>query len=270
MRRYACWVLFGCLAPLASALGASTGPLVIEDLTSQTVTADNRAGHFQQAVGVSQDGQSVSNEAGLFELTNQLQLYQQQLAEMRGEIEELRNTIELMKVSDRERYLDLDMRINALSDQGAAPVADTVAVGAQASTPRAGQDAEAGKAGEAAYLAARNQILSGDQAAAIKAFNAYLTDYPKGKYVPDTHYWLGEMYRAEGSSASLDKAAKEFALLADTYPDSPKAPTALYKLAEVQSKQGKLPATKVSLNRLIKQFPNSDEASLARQMLQTL
>lgn len=261
-------IALGCFAPLA--WGAAKGPLVVEDLTSQTVTAQSAA--VAPTDNVLEEDISATNAAGLYELISQLQLYQQQLAELRGEVEELRNTIELMKVSDRERYIDLDTRINALTHQPSNQSGDSSAASneAERKSNQAATQTSADKDGEAAYVAARNQTLAGDPSAAISALKAYLKDYPQGKYVPDTHYWLGEMYRVDGSKEALARSENEFALLADTFPDSPKAPTALYKLAEVQSKQNKLPATKVSLNRLIKQFPDSEEANLAKQMLETL
>jgi TolA-binding protein len=54
------------------------------------------------------------------------------------------------------------------------------------------------------------------------------------------------------------------------YPRSKDAPTALYKYGVSQQRQRKTAAARTTLNRVIREYPNSTEADLARELLRTI
>lgn len=260
MKHTSVWVLLGLLVSSAQALGASTGPLTVEDLTSQAVTATN---HATATSANAQPGAAPAAD-GLMLLMQQLQGYQQQLDQLRGQVEELNHTLDEMKASARDRYMDLDTRITALTEKAQTPAAPAATPGAAAVSAADAQ------ADQDAYVAARNKLLSGDHKGATTSLAAYLKAWPKGQHVADAHYWLGEVYRIEGDKASLQKAADQFALLIKDFPKDSKVPAALYKLATVQAQQGQIVEAKVSLNRVLQQYPKSNEAKLAAQLLKAL
>jgi TolA-binding protein len=59
-------------------------------------------------------------------------------------------------------------------------------------------------------------------------------------------------------------------LVAQKYPDSPRAPTALYKRALYMEQQGNMTAARATLNDLVRKYPRSDEAALARDHLRSM
>lgn len=264
MKATALWIVVGLLVPGAAALGASTGPLAVEDLTAPTVTAGT--------AGAATSGSTLAGTAaqpdGLMVLMQQLQEQQQQLDQLRGQVEELNHTLGELKTGSRDRYLDLDARINALTEKNQATAAAEAAT--PATVPPTSTQAAPNPADQAAYVAARNKLLAGDHQGASTALAAYLKDYPKGQYVADARYWLGEVYRINGDKSSLQKAADQFSQLIKEFPHDEKVPGALYKLATVQAQQGKTGEAKVSLNRILQQFPNSNEAKLATKLLKAL
>lgn len=266
MKHTTLWVLLGLLVPGAQALGASTGPLVVEDLTSPTVTTSSNTVVSSPAQGAGSQQPAAAD--GLMVIMQQLQGYQQQLDQLRGQVEELNHTIDEMKSAARDRYMDLDTRITALTEGAQAPAATPATT--PATTATAPVSAAASQADQAAYVAARNKLLSGDHKGAATALAAYLKAYPKGQYVADAHYWLGEVYRIEGDKPSMQKAAEQFNLLIKDFPTDTKVPAALYKLATVQAQQGQIGPAKVSLNRVLQQYPKSNEAKLAAQLLKAL
>lgn len=259
MKHASLWLLFGLLVPGAQALGASTGPLAVEDLTVSTVTA---GGQVAQPAGAGSQA-AASSADGLLVLMQQLQEQQQQIDQLRGQVEELTHSLDGLKSGSRDRYLDLDARINALTEKSQTPPA-APATPAQPAAP-ANNPAD-----QAAYVAARNKLLGGDHQGATTALAAYLKDYPQGQYVADARYWLGEVYRINGDKASLQQAADQFSLLIKNHPRDEKVPSALYKLATVQAQQGKTGEAKVSLNRILQQYPDSSEAKLADKLLKAL
>ena len=67
----------------------------------------------------------------------------------------------------------------------------------------------------------------------------------------------------------MTAADSVYQLVAAKYPKSKAAPTALYKYALSLIAQKNTAPAKVALNRIVKDYPNSDEASLARDLLRT-
>ena len=56
----------------------------------------------------------------------------------------------------------------------------------------------------------------------------------------------------------------------DDYPEHSKAPTSLYTLAVMQARDEQVSQAKVNLHKLIKQYPDSSEASQAKTLLEQL
>src|SRR5699024_11084175 len=124
---------------------------------------------------------------GLYVLMQQIEQYQDQIQSLQGQVEELRHELDRLKAAERERYLDLDTRINALVDQTrTAPQTDAEA-GDDGGNTRAPADPEADRA---AYTAARGKLLERDFDAAAGAFETYLGDFPQGQFRAHAHFWL--------------------------------------------------------------------------------
>ena len=82
---------------------------------------------------------------------------------------------------------------------------------APTSSGQAGQAQEQpgeGEAYRAAYALVRGQQF--DQA--VQAFNQFLQNYPDGRYAPNAHYWLGELYLVV-QPQQLESSRQAFMLL---------------------------------------------------------
>jgi tol-pal system protein YbgF len=173
-----------------------------------------------------------------------------------------------MKQADRDRYLDLDTRINALSvSAGAAESTSTPAAGTgtgTATTKAADPEAE-----RAAYMAARELLYASRFNDSRQAFESYLATYPQGQFSDFSHFWLGESLRSL-EKPDVNKAMEQFRIVIERYPDSSRVPSAMYRLAVLQSETGKKAEATATLNRVIQQFPTSSEAGYARTMLEQL
>jgi len=249
MKRLSFGVLLAGLVVGAQA-APITGPLAVEDRTASSRSSSSAA--------------SVSDD-GLMLLMQQLQMQEQELATLRGQIEELRQQLEQMRQAERERFLDLDTRINALASSTVAPTA-TSGQAASPDEPTTSADPEAERS---AYTAAKEKLVSGDYSGAAAAFEGYLTSYPNGQFASFSHFWLGETYRGM-AKPQPDKAMSHFSAVIDKFPDSGKASAAMYKLAVLQYEGGDVTRAKVTLNKLIKQYPSSSDAGLAKSMLAQL
>ena len=78
----------------------------------------------------------------------------------------------------------------------------------------------------------------------------------------------------EEISASFDKSAAEaqeaFERVVSQYPDSTKAPGALFKIGRLQQASGDTAAARSSYQRVLDDYPASPAAGLARQRLDQL
>jgi len=196
-------------------------------------------------------------------LVIQVQELQDEVRNLRGQLEEQTRELENLKRRQRDQYLDLDQRLSdvrnsqpvttgglpataAAADQGGAvtpPTEDAPEVRAPLATPStvtgigqplAQSQTPAATAAEekAAYDLAFQALKDLRYADAAEKFQSFLDSYPNSEYSDNAQYWLGESYYV---TRNYDIALTAFQELMDRYPESPKVPDALLKMA------GKLP-----------------------------
>lgn len=202
-----------------------------------------------------------------YELYKQMEAMQMELQNLRGMLEEQNYTIERLQKAEKERYADLDRRINEIQmqkNQSAfvpIPVDDQ-----QAANPSAiasmDEDLKT-------YTSAKQKVDSKEYNAAIAEFTLYLEFFPQGKFVAQSHYWLGELYMAL-RIPEYENAQKHFEVVVKEFPSHAKVPDCLYKIGFIQKTQNKKEAAKLSFQKLINDFPKSASASLAKTQLETL
>ena len=227
----------------------STGPLAVEERSLAQAQSQMRSTSTPSA---------AVNEDGLMVLMQQQQQFEEQIQQLQGQLEELRHELSTLKEAERERYLDLDTRINTLAERG------------QTEQPEDGAEGDNDpEADRAAYNAAKDKLVSGDFKGAIAGFEAYLGEFPQGMSRANAHFWAGKLY-SDQKEPDLKKAEGHFQAVADDYPDHSKAPKSLYILAVMQAKAGEVSPAKVNLHKLIKQYPDSSEAGQAKSLLDQL
>lgn len=207
----------------------------------------------------------------------QLQQMQQEIAQLRGMLEEQQNEIQRLKQEGLERYQDLDRRLSS-GAAGAAATQNSPADGAasangtpapaigQAQAPAANGPADPEKE-KLFYDAAFDLIKIKDFDKASQAFGAFLRKYPNSQYAGNAQYWLGEVNLAKGD---LQGAGQAFARVSQAYPQHAKVPDSLFKLADVEMRLGNADKAKGILQQVIAKYPGSSAAQLAQRDLQRL
>jgi len=117
------------------------------------------------------------------------------------------------------------------------------------------------------YDDAYADLVKGKFDLARQGLQQYLQMEPQGVLADNAHYWIGESYY---SQKNYEEAGKEFSLVLEKFPDGDKAASAMLKLAYAQIASGKSSAGKKNLEALIKRFPHSNEANLAKAKLDEL
>ena len=206
-----------------------------------------------------------------------MQQLQQEVLELRGLAEEQAHQLKRIKDTQRDHYLDLDRRISALQRKGAQPQTDVSSASTLPSVmakkpapetvvvvPLAVPAAEVEKAEQEAYDRAYGLVKSKKFDQASKGFTQLLVDYPNGKFAPNAHYWLGELFMVD---SDLDNAVGEFNKVVTLYPKHWKSADALYKLGEIYFRLGDKDKSKQQLDRVIQEFPDSTAARFASRYL---
>lgn len=216
-------------------------------------------------VAAGSQGQNLGN------LFYQMQQLQQEVMRLNGKIEEQAHELRKLKEQSLERYVDLDKRLSAAGGAAAAvPVggsASTASSGPVVTAPAGGGQSRVaeqpgeGDAYRAAYALVRGQQFDG----AVNAFRQFLQDYPDGKFAPNAHYWLGELYLVV-QPQDLESSRQSFMLLLSQYPDNSKAPDAMYKLGKVYFLKGNRVQAREYMDRVIREYgsTNSSAVKLAR------
>ena len=117
------------------------------------------------------------------------------------------------------------------------------------------------------YDSAYSDLKEGNYQLAIAEFSRYLSDFPQTDLADNAQYWIGECYYVQGE---YKKALVEFQKVLGKYPNSEKIPGVLlkmgYTLSELKDHKG---AVKY-LKDLVKKFPSSYEAKLAKERLKSV
>ncbi len=223
----------------------------------------------QQVVESRASGNAVAD------LFYKIQKLEQEVAGLRGRIEEQEHKIRRLSKQRLEDYKSLDQRISSMSGTSAPPAGSYAAssvpapaVQAASSVPAPAAAAPAGDPAmeQGAYQAAYDLVKRQRFEEALPAFQDFILLYPNGRYAPNAHYWLGELYLYE---ADLDNAIKEFNTVVQNFPRDSKAPDALFKLGKAHHVRGDSQTARIMLNRVLSDYgrSGSNAVSLARDYL---
>ena len=188
---------------------------------------------------------------------------------LNGLLEEATQALQVLEEQSLERYVDLDRRLvsgGAAETDESTGLTGVAPITAASETPAAGRAVDAQEGEEAAYRAAYELVREREFDDAVEAFTAFLTDFPFGRYAPNAHYWLGELYLVI-DPPDPELARQNFKLLLDQYPADQKVPDALYKLGRVQFIKGNRQRSREYLDEVIREYPSHAAAQLARQFL---
>jgi len=206
------------------------------------------------------------------EQLKKMEFLQQEVQELRGKVEEQAYQLQQLQEQQKKLYLDLERKMQsaaapkpAANDNSGITFDTEEPAKPAATTAPANEQTKATE--EKSYQQAYHLIQNKDYEGALVAFKALIANFPQGKYQPNAHYWLGEIYVAKGN---LDLAATAFNQVFTLYPEHPKAPDSLLKLGYVEYARGQWQRSKQFLSQVKTQFPDSTSAQLADSRLQRM
>jgi len=153
---------------------------------------------------------------------------------------------------NRDRILRLEQYLNfESSGQFARKVPDDLVEG---SLP-----------GKNIYTLAKEAFDKGDFEAAREGFQKLLKRYPNSENADNAQFWIGETYYRE---KWYEKAILEYQKVIEKYPEGNKVQASLLKQGFAFKNLGDKANASLILKELVKKFPGSTEAEVARKKLQ--
>lgn len=120
---------------------------------------------------------------------------------------------------------------------------------------------------ERAYQRAYNAFQVGDLDKANREFLSFLKEYPDTTLSDNAQFWIGEIaykkHEYEAAILAYENVIKK-------YPNSNKLPDAILKQGLAFLELGDKIDAKIILENLVKEYPETEQAKIARNTLQTL
>ncbi|WP_252512254.1 YbgF trimerization domain-containing protein [Acinetobacter bereziniae] len=234
-----------------------------------------------------------------WDLIQKNQQLENQIRELRGKIEEQDHAIDQLNKELSNRYTDLDQRLELLnqklepdnnSQEQQAPVENAPTTNPTVENPEqttqtaapnqtATQQQPATQTAQtsatptnsnntsdpialekAAYTVALDAYKKGGAKQAIAPMQNFIKNYPNSIYTGNAYFWLAEFQLAI-DPPNYNEAKKNYEIVAAKFPNSSKAPRALYQLYSIAKDVNKNTQTaNVYKSKLLSTYPKSEEA----------
>lgn len=227
-------------------------------------------------------------------LINKIQGLQQDIQELRGQLEVQAHQLKLLQEQQLAFYKDLDARLSQGNHQAALnkpttpltideekpkmqsvtanppieAVTETPTVTPTVLPATASAAARTNPADEQiSYLAAYDLVKTKQYDEARMAMESFLAKYPQGGYSANAQYWLGELYLVKKDYSA---AMTHFDVVLKQFPSSSKCSASLLKIGYALAATGQTQAAKSRLQEVMKKYPDTNTAQLASAKLATL
>ena len=150
------------------------------------------------------------------------------------------------------------------ADRGSSTTARTTTP-PRTSTPARPRSASGGPSADEAYETAMGAFRRGSLSTARNGFQEFLAVAPDDPRGADAHFYIGETYTRDP-----DAAIAAYQRVVARFPESPRAPAALLRIAKLEIARGDRTQARGHLNQILRSYSRSDEAEEARTQLDRL
>lgn len=254
-------LMSGVLIPAIAAVVST--PLFVYGAESPIVVESRESSvTYQPPIEVTDD----RGEPSGIESQYQMQLLQQEVMQLRGQVEQLQHQLNRQKSIQDDRYLELDARLQQLMQSQTSPaVTETPTPNDEDSTIISEQPDDSVSEAEL-YETAQLLIRNRQYDLAITQLDSLIARYPDGEYTANAYYWLGQVYAAK-ADPDFEKARQALAQVITFFPDHSKVPDAAYALGKAYYALGDCERAVDLLQQVVDQYPGKSAAKLAETYL---
>jgi tol-pal system protein YbgF len=182
-------------------------------------------------------------------------------------VDYMRSDVEKLTAQQKELAEQVKQLADALAK---APTQAPQEQAPQATTPQVVSRAESGDlAGDPSllYKRAYDLLAAGKVKESQDAFSEFIRRFPQSDLADNAQYWIGEGFYTQ---KDFKDARDAFKAVADHFPFGNKVPDAIYKEALCDGEMGDKALEKKRLQELCEQYPYSEAAALAKDLLKKL
>lgn len=221
-------------------------------------------------------------------LLDKIQGLQQEVQELRGQLEIQAHDLKLLQEQQLAFYKDLDARVpnEPLKTAKKEPLTDLTnntkeAPNNTAPSPLAANKATAPVANipantvnrsnpadeQISYMAAYELVKNKKFDDALTAMQTFVAKHPQSGYTANAQYWLGELFMVK---QSYPEAIEHFEVVLQQYPTSSKTAASMLKVGYALAAAGKTPEAIQRLEQVVATYPHTNTAQLAKVKLASL
>lgn len=214
-------------------------------------------------------------------LLDKVQGLQQEIQELRGQLEVQAHDLKLLQQQQLAFYKDLDARVRnePIKTAKKDPAPTDLTVASNQTTPNAtaqpqpvgaviNHTVRSNPADEQiSYLAAYELVKNKKFDEALNAMQAFVTKYPQGGYTANAQYWLGELYMVK---KNYPGAIERFEVVLQQFPSSSKSAASMLKIGYALAASGHKEDAIMRLQQVVKNYPDTNTAQLAKAKLESL
>ncbi|HHL31081.1 MAG TPA: tol-pal system protein YbgF, partial [Oceanospirillales bacterium] len=222
--------------------------------------------------------QQDDNRTHVADIVIQNQTLQQQIAELKGVIEEQNHQIQSLKEKQKLLYIDVDSRLSDLeaknspsnpnpqSTGDATPATQPATVevaenyGETSTATAALNDEPVLSSAQDDYDIAFAHLRGGRFLESARAFEDFIQKYPQNELTDNAYYWLGESYYVK---RQYPQALSAFQSLTEKFPDSAKAADSWLKIGYSYYEMDDFVKADENLKKVINNNPNTSIARLS-------
>ena len=238
-----------------SAVDVELSTLKKEQEKNSSTVASMRKGQANSTADLGDLRESIQ------QLRGQLETLKKDMAQGTKRSDEFKDRLDsiALKVNFIENFLEIGKKdsVSDGSDKGIKPTSNGVA----AKEPTKKQNKET------LYAAAYQEFKDAHYDKSRTEFKNFLAAYPNTEYAGNAQFWIGECYFFE---KNYEQAILEYEKVAKNYPKGDKVPYALLKQGLSFLNLKDKTSAKLILQQVIKDFPNTNQARIARGKLQEI
>ena len=230
---------------------------------AKPATSEAASTQYTEAPSIPSDAPAISSQAPSLqaELLLMVETMQQEIAELRGIVEEQNHQIEQLKKLQQQRYIEMDRRLSTLFEQKVSQPENT-------SNTAVDADAVSVEKPEQVYRKAMAFIKQKQFAEALQQLDKFAKGFPEHKLAANALYWSGEVQLTE---KNYDVAILQFTAVVEQHAGHNKVADSHYKLAVAYDRKGDSEQAKKILQQVIKQYPDAKSVNrLASRYLERL
>lgn len=188
----------------------------------------------------------------VLELSNQIESLRNDLATMRGQNEQLSRIVAEMQRNQKDLTQGVDERLRKFE-----PIKVVVDGKEFLADPTEKQEFETALA----------TLRTGDFVNSQNLFSNFMKRFPQSGYKASSLFWLGN---AQYAARNYREAVSNFRALVSSNADHMRAPEALLSMANCQVELKDVKVARKTLEELVKSYPQSEAASVAKERLSNL